>query len=111
MGTHELSDEDRSFRAAFEACVVTPSQFDHEAHVRLAYVYLAEHDGDSAVERMRDALLKFLEHHGIPRAKYHETLTRAWILAVRHFMNRSTSIAAGVTSSPGIRSCSTVRSC
>jgi hypothetical protein len=35
-------------RWAFEACTVTPSQFNHEAHVRLAYVYLVECDVESA---------------------------------------------------------------
>ena len=91
---HETSEEDRTFRLAFEACTVAPSQFNHEAHVRLAYIYLAEYDAESAVQRMRDALLNFLEHNGIPRSKFHETLTRAWVLAVEHFMNRSTSISA-----------------
>ena len=61
----------------------------HEAHVRLAYIYLVEGDTDSAVQRMRESLLAFLEHHGIPPGKFHETLTRAWVLAVRHFMNKS----------------------
>jgi len=91
MNSHELSQEDRCFRAAFETHAVMPSQFNHEAHVRLAYVYLAEHDVESAVQRMREALLNFIEHNGIPRAKFHETITRAWVLAVRHFMDRSAS--------------------
>ena len=91
MKQHELSREDRDFKLAFEACTVTPSRFNHEAHVRLAYIYLVEYDVESAVQRMRDGLLNFLQHHGIPLSKFHETLTRAWVLAVRHFMNRSTS--------------------
>jgi hypothetical protein len=95
MHAHGLSDDDRGFRAAFEACAVAPARFGHEAHVRLAYVYLAEHHVEAAVERMRASLLKFLEHNGVPRAKYHETLTRAWVLAVRHFMDRSPSTSAG----------------
>ena len=92
--SHEPSEEDRSFRLAFEGSFVAPSQFNHEAHVRLAYVYLTEYDTDAAVQKMRDALLKFLEHNSVPRSKFHETLTRAWVLAVRHFMNRSTSTSA-----------------
>ena len=86
----KLSKADRHFRSAFEAYLILPSQFTHEAHVRLAYTYLVEHeDVETAVETMRRRLLQFLEYHDIPRSKYHETLTRAWILAVRHFMNRS----------------------
>jgi len=86
MSKHELSAEDRAFRAGFEACRCAPAAFDHRAHIRLAYTYLAEDDADTAQVRMRTALLAFLRHHGISVTKYHETLTRAWILAVRHFM-------------------------
>ena len=86
---HELSLSDREFRAAFEAGAYAPADFSHRAHVRLAYVYLADSDVDLALERMRAALVGFLSHHGIPASKYHETLTRAWILAVHHFMHRS----------------------
>jgi len=91
---HQLSPADCYFRSDFETCRVAPAQFTHEAHVRLAYVYLVEHDVETAVDRMRQALLNFLEHNSIPRSKFHETLTRAWILAVRHFMNRSSSNSA-----------------
>jgi len=94
MVTHQLSDTDRDFRNAFETFEMAPAAFGHEAHVRLAYVYLAENDVESAVERMRQALLAFLEHNKVPRSKFHETLTRSWILAVRHFMNKSSSVSA-----------------
>jgi hypothetical protein len=94
MRSHQASDEDRQFRLAFDACTIAPSEFNHQAHVRLAYIYLTEGDADSAVQKMRDALLKFLEHNNVPRSKFHETLTRAWVLAVQHFMNRSTSTSA-----------------
>ena len=89
MLKHDLSTSDREFRAAFEAGAYAPADFSHRAHVRLAYVYLAESDVDLALERMRAALVRFLSHHDIPASKYHATLTRAWILAVHHFMHRS----------------------
>ena len=91
---HELSSIDREFRAAFEAGAFAPADFSHRAHVRLAYVYLADSDVNLALERMRAALVSFLSHHGIPATKYHETLTRAWILAVDHFMHRSPAAAS-----------------
>ncbi len=102
LHSHSLSDADRTFRTAFETFAIAPEEFSHEAHVRLAYVYLAEFDFDVAVERMRESLLKFIEHNSIPRSKFHETLTRAWIFAVRHFMNKSSSSSAGdfITSNP-----------
>lgn len=88
---HLTSTDDREFRHRFEQGEIAPGEFDHRAHVRLAYVYLAEHEPDAAFVRMRDALFGFLDHHGIGRAKYHETITRAWILAIRHFMERCPS--------------------
>ena len=94
MLKHELSSNDREFRAAFEAGDFAPADFSHRAHVRLAYVYLADSDVDLALERMRAALVGFLSHHGIPATKYHETLTRAWVLAVHHFMHRSPEAAS-----------------
>jgi len=91
LNSHELSQSDRSFRASFEANTVRPSQFDHEAHERRAYIYLAELDVQSAIQSMRQPLLHFIERNGIPPSKFHETITRAWVLAVRHFMDRSAS--------------------
>ncbi len=57
--------------------------------MRLAYVYLADSDVNLALERMRAALVMFLSRNNIPASKYHETLTRAWVLAVDHFMHRT----------------------
>ena len=43
----------------------------------------------AACDSIREALLAFLRHHRIDPAKYHETLTRAWVLAVRHFLEKT----------------------
>ena len=83
---HAPSNEDRIFQSRFESCELPPAEFGHESHVRIAYIYLADHDTEAAYEKMQSSLLRFLEHNGIDPMKYHETLTRAWIMAVRHFM-------------------------
>lgn len=83
------SASDRELVRAFESGELSPTTFDHRAHVRLAYAYLAESDPETATAAMRRALHGYLRHHGVDPAKYHETLTRAWILAVHHFMQRS----------------------
>jgi hypothetical protein len=85
--SHASSDEDRSFRDRFEAGAVPSAEFDHRAHVRLAYVYLTESDTEAAYRRMRATLHAFLERHDVDRSKYHDTITRAWVMAVRHFMH------------------------
>ena len=91
---HQLSNDDRRFRADLEACRFPPGMFDHRGHLRLAYVYLTESDTETAVASMRAALLDFLRHHGVDVSKYHETITRAWVLAVRHFMEISPSASS-----------------
>jgi len=92
--SHRTSAEDRTFRTAFEACQFPPAQFNHRAHIRLAYVYLTGHDTDAAHQLMQGALLAFLRFHGVDLSKYHETMTRAWIMAVRHFMEISPDCAS-----------------
>ena len=83
---HLLSGDDQTFRRDFEACKIPPAEFTHRAHVRLAYVYLTQQDTEGAYESMRNALVSFIRHNGVDPAKYHDTITRAWIMAVRHFM-------------------------
>ena len=92
---HTLSDADRAFIADLEHGNLSPDQFNHRAHVRAAYVYLlTEPNADAAAERMRRTLLDFLQRSGVDPNKYHATITRAWILAVRHFMERSAPAAS-----------------
>jgi hypothetical protein len=88
---HEVSSRDMEFLMAFEAGAYAPADFNHRAHVRLAYVYLATNDVERATTLMRAAIVSFLRHHGVAPTKYHETLTQAWILAVFHFMHRTPS--------------------
>lgn len=86
---YQLTKADRQFRSAVESAQFPVSDFNHRAHLRLAYVYLADTDDvPHAVDAMRKTLLGLLEHAGVdPAEKYHETMTEAWILAVHHFMN------------------------
>lgn len=86
---HLASEEDRIFRTQFESCEFPISDFDHRCHIRLAYVYLVENNTEMSIQLMREALNRFLQHHGVDSSKYHETLTQAWILAVHHFMNKT----------------------
>ena len=70
---------DEAFARAFEAGSVTPAQFDHLAHVRVAWVYLREAASiDEALARMRHGIRKFAAAAGVPQ-KYHETITVLWM--------------------------------
>ncbi|KIC49593.1 hypothetical protein [Tateyamaria sp. ANG-S1] len=83
------SADDLTFRNRFEAGQVAPDDFNHRAHLRLAYVYLCEGAVDTAMPRMRTALHSFLKRNNVPADKYHETLTRSWLLAVQYFMDKA----------------------
>jgi hypothetical protein len=70
---------DEAFARAFEDGSVTPAQFDHVAHVRVAWVYLQEAGSvDAALSRMRDGIRRFAAAAGVPE-KYHETITVLWM--------------------------------
>jgi hypothetical protein len=85
---NRLSDADVSFGRLFDAGELSPASFDHKAHLKLAYVHLATHGPDNAVATFRGSLQRFLSHHQIDPAKFHETLTQAWLQAVWYFMQR-----------------------
>jgi hypothetical protein len=84
-----ISRDDEAFRDDFEAGRVAPEAFTHREHVRLAYTYLCELSVDDAYVRAKRAILALLERNRLDAAKYHETLTLAWLKAVRHFMNET----------------------
>ncbi len=88
---HKFSDEDRKFCIEFELCEFPPALFKHREHLKLAYIYLVANDSETAYTKMREAIKKFLVHHNADPDKYHETITRAWILAVRHFMEKTSN--------------------
>ena len=93
---HTLSSDDKKFKQDVESCAFPASNFDHRAHLRLAYVYLIDNNIETSNKLVREALYSLLRFNNIePTAKYHETLTRAWLLAVNYFMSitKSTSCA------------------
>lgn len=63
----------------FETCVTDKSAFKHREHLTVAVRYLQTMDTKAAVERMRAGLLRFVDHHGVPREKYSEEVTVFWI--------------------------------
>ncbi len=76
-----------AFRAAFESCSLERSDWDHRAHLRLAWLYLQEHDLDAAVTRMRDGIRRFdLATAPDLACNYHESMTRFWLTVIARSM-------------------------
>ena len=63
----------------FETCETDKTAFKHRDHITVAVWYLQTLDTNAAVERMRTGLLRFVDHHGVPREKYSEEVTIYWI--------------------------------
>ena len=87
--THKVSKSDNQFERAVLDGSFEVASFDHRAHLRLAYIFTAGASAEQALPKMRSALVAYLDHHNVDASKYHETITRAWILAVRHFLELS----------------------
>ncbi|HYO79253.1 MAG TPA: hypothetical protein VE010_22505 [Thermoanaerobaculia bacterium] len=80
---------DREFVAQFEACTLPPRAFDHRNHVRLAWLYLNEAPLLEALTRFRDSLQRYAASLGAA-AKYHETITFAFLFLIHERMQRNT---------------------
>lgn len=86
---HYASPGDRWLRARLEAGDLAVEGFDHRSHLRVGYVYLCEMPLEAAVREFRSALVRFLCQTVGDEARYHETMTQAWLLAVHHFMEET----------------------
>ncbi|MGI9105665.1 MAG: hypothetical protein ACR2G4_05395 [Pyrinomonadaceae bacterium] len=83
---HDLAEIEQLVQN-FESCSIEPSEFNHHAHLTVAFWYLSQLPAPAAVERMRAGLHRFTKHHNSDG--YHETLTRFWLKLVRHFLDRA----------------------
>ncbi|MBP2833109.1 hypothetical protein J8281_13020 [Aquimarina sp. U1-2] len=89
METHfEFSDFD--FEKVFNNCELNPSDFTHEAHLRLAWININKYGIERAEKTIQCELRNYVEFVGA-KHKYNTTLTLAAIKAVYHFMLKSKS--------------------
>jgi len=90
----EADAYDASDRALWESFVqasVTPVEWTHEAHVRVAYLHLRQYPFETAMELVRIRIQKLNQIHGTPEALergYHETMTRAFMQLIAAAMRQ-----------------------
>jgi hypothetical protein len=73
-----------------ETCTTPASDFPHQAHLVVATWYLTNSSATEALQKMRTAILKFLDHYKI-EGKYNETITLFWITMVEQYLAKSST--------------------
>ena len=73
----------------FESCTTARDEFGHCEHLLVALHYLNNSTVAEATAKMRAGLLRFLDHHEVPREKYNETITVFWLNVVSAFLNKN----------------------
>ncbi len=81
---------DSEFEQKLINCELNPSEFSHEAHLRLAWINIKRYGIEKAEKKIQTHLLKFVNSVGA-KDKYNMTLTLAATKAVYHFMLKSSS--------------------
>lgn len=79
---------DLEFEQQFANHLVDPSLFNHEAHLRIAWIHIDNYGIDAAIANICSQLKSFVQFLGVAE-KYNETVTIAAIRAVYHFKLRS----------------------
>jgi hypothetical protein len=70
---------------AFSRSEIQHAAWTHEAHLRIAWLYMRSQDLDGAHLLMRAGIIRLNAFHGLvetPQRGYHETITRAWLAII-----------------------------
>lgn len=78
---------DAEFLKAFESCALPESRWTHEAHVRMAWLYLREKPLAEAIPIVREGIKRYNASLKKNLA-YHETITQAFLSLIDHRMSR-----------------------
>jgi hypothetical protein len=73
----------------FEACTLSPTDWDHAVHLTIAVWYLSQYSESEATIRICTGIQRYNHCNGITTTKnsgYHETLTLFWIFIARRFL-------------------------
>ncbi|MDF1694636.1 MAG: hypothetical protein P1U56_02335 [Saprospiraceae bacterium] len=81
---------DTEFELQIIHCHLNPSDFSHEAHLRLAWIQINKYGIDIALQNVQNLLINYVQYVGA-HDKYNKTLTIAACHIVHHFIRKSKS--------------------
>jgi hypothetical protein len=87
MTYYQSEAEIENIVRAFEVCETGKDDFKHRDHLVVAIWYLQRMGREAAVDRMRTALLRFLDHHGVDKKQYSDAITIFWIDKIAEKLN------------------------
>lgn len=90
-------DEIEAVVRGFECCSTGKGDFTHAGHLTVAAWYLHNYTFEEAAGKMRAGLFRFLDHHGVGREKYNETITLFWLKVVNTFAIAQSGSSRGTT--------------
>lgn len=79
---------DAEFENKFSTSSFRPLWFTHEAHLRLAWIYITKYGSEIAFEKYSTQLQEFAKKYNAD-GKYNATVTFASIQIMNHFINES----------------------
>jgi len=85
---YESLEQIEAIVQGFETCSLSKADFTHRNHLTVVLLYLKYNSFADAAALMRAGLLRFIEHHDVPREKYNETITMFWLQAVQAFIDK-----------------------
>ncbi len=88
MDYYQSEKEIEAVVQAFESCTTSKDEFKHSSHLTVAVWFLSHSTPPEALHQIRTGLFRFLDHHGLGREKYNETLTIFWIKLVESAINQ-----------------------
>lgn len=81
---------DKEFELQFQDGTLSPSVFNHEAHIRLAWIHVIKYGIEQALINVDSQLFNYVSSLGA-QDKYNKTVTIAAIKVVNHFVQKSNS--------------------
>jgi hypothetical protein len=81
--------DDQEFMRQFEDCSFPFEQWNHRAHVKLAFLYLRSHPFEAALSKLRAGIQAYNAANGVPEGPftgYNETTTQALLHIVKATM-------------------------
>ncbi len=86
---HHLLTNDL-FEEKFKNCILSPTLFTHEAHLRLTYIHINKYGLDKAIKNLCEQIANFDQKFDDGK-KFNKTVTIASVQIVNHFINKANS--------------------